>query len=47
MLDGLSFVRRYAWFTDYCAKAPGCPYSALFDGGGHPTPLGRLYRSQS
>jgi Glycosyl hydrolase catalytic core len=47
MLDGLSFVQRYAWFTDFCSSAPGCPYSALFDRGGALTERGRIYRSQS
>ena len=47
MLDGLSFVQRYAWFTDFCARAPGCPYSALFNRSESPTELGRLYRPQS
>ena len=47
MLDGLSFVQRYAWFTDFCSSAPGCPYSALFDRGGALTQEGRIYRSQS
>jgi hypothetical protein len=47
MLDGLSFVQRYAWFTDECRAAPGCPYSALYDAGGHLTDRGRIYSSQS
>ena len=47
MLDGLGFVQRYAWFTDYCSAAPGCPYSALFDRAGARTPLGRIYSPQS
>jgi hypothetical protein len=47
MLDGLSFVQRFAWFTDYCRSPPGCPYSALYDGGGRLTDRGRIYSSQS
>jgi hypothetical protein len=47
MLDGLGFVQRYAWFTDFCAGAPGCPYSALVNRSGTPTALGRLYSPQS
>jgi putative glycosyl hydrolase len=47
MLDGLGFVQRYAWFTDFCASAPGCPYSALLHRSGTTTRLGRLYSLQS
>ena len=47
MLDSLGFVQRYAWFTDFCAAAPGCPYSALFNRSGTPTQLGRFYSPQS
>jgi hypothetical protein len=47
MLDSLGFVQRYAWFTDFCAGPPGCPYSALFTRSGAPTQLGRLYSPQS
>jgi hypothetical protein len=47
MLDGLTFVQRYAWFTDYCSTAPGCPYSALFDRAGRVTGRGRIYSPQS
>jgi hypothetical protein len=47
MLDGLSFVQRYAWFTDVCSSSPGCPYSALYDAGGRLTGRGRIYSSQS
>ena len=47
MLDGLSFVQRYAWFTDYCGRPPGCPYSALFDRAGALTARGRIYSPQS
>ena len=47
MLDGLGFVERYAWFTDFCARPPGCPYSALFDRSGGLTQRGRVYSSQS
>ena len=47
MLDGLRFVQRYAWFTDYCSVAPGCPYSALFDRAGALTGRGRIYSPQS
>ena len=47
MLDGLSFVQRYAWFTDYCGAPPGCPYSALFDRSGRLTGRGRIYSPQS
>jgi Glycosyl hydrolase catalytic core len=43
MLDGLSFVQRYAWFTDYCSRPPGCPFSALFDRSGALTGRGRIY----
>ena len=45
MLDRLSFVRRYAWFTDNCWNDTGCRYSSLFDGRGGITKLGRAYRS--
>ncbi len=47
MLDGLSFVQRYAWFTDYCAGPPECPDSALFDRTGSVTWLGTIYSPQS
>lgn len=47
MLDGLRFVQRYAWFTDECRAAPGCPYSALYGAAGRVTGLGRIYSSQS
>ena len=47
MLDSLGFVQRYAWFTDFCAGAPGCPYSALLHRSGTRTRLGRLYSLQS
>jgi hypothetical protein len=36
-----------AWFTDFCAGPPGCPYSALFTRSGAPTQLGTLYSPQS
>jgi hypothetical protein len=45
MLDGLGFVQRYAWFTDACRSAPGCPYSALLGRGGHLTARGRIFSS--
>jgi hypothetical protein len=47
VLDGLSFVQRFAWFTDYCRSPPGCPYSALYAGGGRLTDRGRIYSAQS
>ncbi len=47
MLDGLSFVQRFAWFTDYCSRPPGCPFSALFDRSGALTGRGRIYNPQS
>lgn len=43
MLDALSFVERYAWFTDACRSAPGCPYSALLGRGGRLTARGRIF----
>jgi hypothetical protein len=47
MLDSLGFVQRYAWFTDYCARLPGCPYSALFDRRGGLTQRGVVYSQVS
>jgi hypothetical protein len=45
MLDRLSFVERYAWFTDDCWSTPACRYGSLFDGANHLTARGRIYGS--
>ena len=45
MLDKLSFVRRYAWFTDECWSDSGCHASSLFDASGHVTAVGRAFRT--
>lgn len=45
MLDGLSFVQRYAWFTDNCWNDTGCRYGSLFNGSGRVTAIGRTFRS--
>jgi hypothetical protein len=45
MLDQLSFVERYAWFTDDCWSTPACRYGSLFDAGNHLTARGRIYAS--
>jgi Glycosyl hydrolase catalytic core len=47
MLDGLSFVERYAWFTDLCSPEHGCPASALFDRRGGLSPRGQIYARAS
>jgi hypothetical protein len=44
MLDRLSFVKRYAWYTDSCASQSGCRYSSLFSTTGAVTAEGREYR---
>lgn len=44
MLNGLSFVQRYAWYTDSCSGQPGCRFSSLFSAGGAVTPEGREFR---
>jgi hypothetical protein len=41
MLDALSFVERYAWFTDDCWNDAACRYGSLF------TSAGRLTRAGS
>jgi Glycosyl hydrolase catalytic core len=47
MLDQLSFVQRYAWFTDNCWRTPDCRYGSLFDGANRVTARGAIYSSQS
>jgi hypothetical protein len=42
MLDGLPFVRRYAWFTDRCAPASGC-YGSLLTAGARRTAVGAAF----
>ncbi len=32
MLNSLSFVQRYAWFTDDCWNDSGCRYGSLYNG---------------
>jgi hypothetical protein len=44
MLDRLSFVQRYAWYTDSCASQSGCRYSSLFSTSGAVTAEGREFR---
>jgi hypothetical protein len=44
MLNALSFVQRYAWFTDQCWNDAACRTSSLFDGGGRLTAVGRAFR---
>ncbi len=41
MLDGLTFIQRYAWFTDDCWNDSACHPSSLFNGGGRLTAAGR------
>ena len=43
MLDGLSFVERYAWFTDQCSSDAACRFSSLFDARGRVTAAGRVF----
>jgi hypothetical protein len=47
MLDQLSFVQRYAWFTANCWQAPDCRYGSLVDGRGRLTERGLIYSSLS
>ena len=47
MLDQLSFVQRYAWFTDNCWRTADCRYGSLFDGRGRLTERGVIYSSLS
>jgi hypothetical protein len=45
MLNSLSFVQRYAWFTDRCPDhAASCRYSSLYTARGTLTPEGREFR---
>lgn len=44
MLNGLPFVKRYAWYTDSCASQSGCRFSSLFTTSGALTPEGREFR---
>ncbi len=44
MLDGLSFVERYAWFSDKSYRS--CENSAIYDGSGNLSATGRAYGGQ-
>jgi hypothetical protein len=45
MLDHLSFVARYAWFTDACWNDLACHTSSLYDGRGRLTAVGRAFET--
>jgi hypothetical protein len=47
MLNRLSFVKRYAWYTDSCASQSGCRYSSLFSTTGAVTAEGREFSRDS
>jgi hypothetical protein len=44
MLDALSFVERYAWFTDDCWDHVACRFGSLFTAAGRPTPAGAAFQ---
>lgn len=43
LLNSLSFVKRYAWYTDICVTYQGCGFDGLFYGSGKPTPLASTF----
>ncbi len=43
LLNSLSFVKRYAWYTDVCETDAGCGFDGLFYGSGKPTPLAATF----
>ena len=43
LLDGLSYVQRYAWMGDNVTKHADLKWSSLYDSKGHLTPLGVTY----
>lgn len=43
MLDGLPFVKRYAWFTDDCWNHVACRFGSLFASGGRLTLAGSTF----
>ncbi len=47
MLEGLSYVERYAWFTDRCYDNQVTKYSSLYDVSGNLTNMGRIYQGYS
>jgi hypothetical protein len=45
MLDALSFVERYAWFTDDCWNDARCRFSSLLTSAGATTPAGATFQA--
>jgi hypothetical protein len=45
MLDALSFVQRYAWFTDDCWNDAHCRFSSLVTPAGGLTAIGSIFRT--
>ena len=45
MLDRLSFVERYAWFTDDCWSDAWCRFSSLFTSAGRRTVAGTTFKT--
>jgi hypothetical protein len=45
MLDALSFVQRYAWFTDDCWSDTHCRFSSLITPAGGLTAIGSTFRT--
>jgi len=43
MLEGLSFVERYSWFTDNCSNSSSAKYSSLYDASNLLTSEGKIY----
>ncbi|MGC9219956.1 MAG: glycosyl hydrolase [Solirubrobacteraceae bacterium] len=44
MLNKLSFVQRYSWYTDVCPNNPACELSSLFTPSGGITALGKAFK---
>ncbi|MBC8059619.1 MAG: hypothetical protein H7Y18_03030 [Clostridiaceae bacterium] len=46
MLQGLSFVERYSWFTDNCYNDASARYSSLYDNSNMLTSEGKIYQNK-